>query len=216
MHLRAGLPAERVHVKPHFVADPGFSRELGSDAVFIGRLERNKGIHTLLEAVRGLPHVSLKVIGDGPAAEEVDRFIADSGLAPRVERLGQLSRERTLDVLRQARVCVVPSEVHETFGLVTIEAFACGIPVVASRMGALPEIVSDGRTGWTVPPGSGGALADALHSIWNDRAELDRRRLAARAEYEERYSPEAHYRRVVEIYDAAVRRRLHSFPERRR
>lgn len=198
----AGLPAERIFVKPHFVdPDPGPDRATpGNFALFAGRLDASKGVETLLEAWRGEPAIRLEICGDGDLAPLVARESASA----MVTFSGRLDRAALTERMKSARFLVWPSEgLFETFGLVAAEAFACGLPVIASRLGVMAEIVVDQRTGLHFEAGN----ARDLHAKvdWAVRhpdamAEMGRN---ARAEYEARFTAARNYARMMEIYAAA-------------
>lgn len=198
--VESGLPADKVVSKPNFLkSDPGVGDGGGGYALFVGRLAKEKGLGTLLEAWRRLDGVMpLKVVGDGPMAP----LLADA--PPGVEWLGRRKAAETLELMQGARVLVFPSEWYETFGRVAIEAFACGTPVIAARIGAVAELVEDGRTGLTFTPGDADDLADKVRRIGADGEAYARMRLSARAEYESRYTAERNYRLLTAIYDRAL------------
>ena len=108
-----------------------------------------------------------------------------------MEWLGRRSPAEVLELLRHAAFLVFPSEWYETFGRVAIEAFALGTPVVAARIGAVAELVDDGRTGLHFTPGDAGDLADKVRRMAVQGEEWRRMRIAARAEFEARFTPEA-------------------------
>ena len=145
----------------------------GPFLLFVGRLASNKGLRTLLEAFAPLARrddrATLVLVGeDGGMAAAVDRRARELGIEGRVHRLGHVADERLLaSAYREARALVLPSE-YEAFGLVLLEAMAQGTPVIASRVGGIPEVVDDGRTGLLVPPGEPGPLAAALGRLWDD------------------------------------------------
>ncbi len=163
--------------------DPkAFAREFGIPGpfvLFVGRLASNKGLLDLVTAFAPLarrdPTATLVLVGeDGGMAAKVDAAVQRQGLAGRVRRLGHVGSDVLLSSgYREARMLVLPSD-YEAFGLVLLEALAQGTPVVASRVGGMPEIVEDGVSGLLVPPGTPSALAGALERLWDD-AELRRR-----------------------------------------
>ncbi|MDP2267412.1 MAG: glycosyltransferase, partial [Thiobacillus sp.] len=168
--------------------------------LFVGRLSVEKGVTTLAEAMALLPDAALRVAGDGPEAGLLD------GVAG-VTRLGSLPGEAVRQEMSRAAALVVPSIWYETFGLVVIEAFACGTPVIASRIGALAELVREGETGLLFEPGNPQDLADKL--AWaqahpEQMAAMGRR---ARAQYEAEFSAEVNYRRLMEIYAGVLAER---------
>lgn len=159
-----------------------FARAYGVDGpflLFVGRLASNKGLLTLLAAFAPLarrdPQASLVLVGeDGGMGAAVDDRSRELGLSGRVRRVGHVADERLLaSAYREARALVLPSD-YEAFGLVLLEGMAQGTPVVASRVGGIPELVDDGRTGLLVPPGAPPPLADAIARLWDD-PELRRR-----------------------------------------
>ena len=117
-----------------------------------------KGVRTLLAAWEKVGDIPLKIAGEGPLLEEMRTWIGQRGLQ-HVELLGQLSRPDVYEVLREARVLIFPSAWSEPFGMILAEAFACGVPAIASRLGAMAEIVHDGQTGLHFTPGDPSDLA---------------------------------------------------------
>jgi glycosyltransferase involved in cell wall biosynthesis len=199
----AGMPADRIAVKPNFVdPDPGPGAGGGGYAVFVGRLSPEKGIETLLSAWRLLSgRMKLKIIGDGPLAPLVREAAAR---APEIEWLGYRKPEEILAVLGDATCLVMPSIWYETFGRTIIEAYAKGTPVVASRLGAMAELVDDGRTGMLFEAGSGQDLASRVAHMLDDADRLAKMRVEARRAFEKKYTGEANYRALMNIYRDAV------------
>jgi glycosyltransferase involved in cell wall biosynthesis len=201
--IQGGFPAEKIVVKPNFVeeaARPGGGH--GDDAIFVGRLSPEKGIETLLEAWSLLPgSTRLKIVGDGPLSERVARAARDD---PRLEWLGQRTKAEVEELIQQAAVMIVPSICYETFGRAIIEAYVQGVPVIASRLGAMAELVADQRTGLLFEPGSAAALAHAVTCFLADPDRRQRMRLAARQEYEARYTAEQNYQFLRSAYERAL------------
>jgi glycosyltransferase involved in cell wall biosynthesis len=201
--IEGGLPEEKIAVKPHFIdPDPGPDEGRGGYALFVGRLSPEKGSDTLLSAWERLGgKLHLKIVGDGPlaprAADAARRF-------PEVEWLGRQPLQEVYRLMGGATFLVFPSEVYETFGRVAIEAFARGTPVVASRIGAIAELVEHGRTGLHFRPGDSKDLATQVEWASRHPAELERMRKAARAEYEAKYTAGRNHQLLMEIYRTAV------------
>jgi len=106
--------------------------------------------------------------------------------------------------MKEARLLIFPSIWYETFGLSIIEAFATGLPVVASRLGAMAEIVEHGRTGLLFEPGNPEALAEAVAWAWNHPREMAEMGREARREYEAKYTAERNYEMLMAIYRKAM------------
>jgi glycosyltransferase involved in cell wall biosynthesis len=197
--IEGGLPAAKIAIIPSFAPDPG-SRGDGSGrfAFFAGRLSPEKGIATLLSAWDRLddPPLCLKVAGDGPLRDEVMRR-ADGR---RVEYLGSLSRKEVQSLMRDAAVLIFPSDCYENFPLSIVEAFAGGVPVVASRIGAMAEIIEDGRTGLHFRAGDAEDLAAKVEWLMGHADELSVMRRECRAEYLAKYTPERNYQMLMELY----------------
>jgi glycosyltransferase involved in cell wall biosynthesis len=118
-----------------------------------------------------------------------------------------LPREEVTAALKGARFVLFTSEWYETFGMAIIEAFACGVPVICSRLGAMQEIVEDGRTGLHFAPGDAGDLAAKVEWAWAHPEEMAAMGRAARAEYEAKYTAERNYEMLMEIYGKALETR---------
>lgn len=204
--VEAGWPADSVVVKPHFVdPDPGFGAGDGGYALYVGRLSAEKGIATLLDGWARLgAAIPLRIVGDGPLAGDVVRAAASNRS---IQWLGHRSRAEVAALLGRARFVVVPSSCYETFGRAVIEAYAAGAPVVAADIGALAELVDDGRTGRLFAPGDGEALAGQVASLIGGNGAIGAMRREARAEYESRYTMAQNYDQLRRIYELARGRR---------
>lgn len=208
---RAGLAAERLHVKCNFTsaAVPLPFSERAPCAVYLGRLSDEKGVWTLLEAWRllGARAPKLRLIGAGENELDVRARIAETGISERVEWLGTLPHTRAMDELARARLLIFPSIWYEPFGLSVIEAYARAVPVLASRIGSLPELVPDGLTGALFEPGDALALARRVSHLWADPEQLERMGSAAHRAWDAHYSPGANRERLEQIYRAALAER---------
>ena len=210
--IAGGLSADRIVVKPNFVADPGVRTRsvrtqsadtlTGKAALFVGRLVPEKGVRTLLRAWCKLKHIPLSIVGDGPLFTEAKTFIEQHQLS-NVSLLGQCDAQEVMRLIKDARCVLVPSECYEGFPLTIAEAFACGVPVITSRLGAMAEIVADGMTGLHHTPGDADDLAAKVQWAWAHAERLGHMGAHARQVYEREYSEERNYTRLMEIYDLA-------------
>jgi glycosyltransferase involved in cell wall biosynthesis len=207
MLIQRGFPPERVTCIPHFtesVRESGYAAGPRGYLLYFGRLSAVKGVRTLVMAMRELQGVVLKIVGDGPQRAELERLAqqvrADGGIQFHGRKVGQELEE----LISGARAVIVPSEFYETFGLTCIESFAWGKPVIASRLGSLPEIVREGENGLLFRPGDAADLGAAVSRLLRDTplaSSMGRRNQAA---VQEKYLPEAHYRRLLGIYDLVL------------
>jgi len=201
--IEAGFPEERIVVKPHFVEDPGVTANGGDYALFVGRLAPEKGVPTLLRAWDKLGHIPLKIRGVGPLLPEVrDLSLKSKGMVEMVPRLDRAGMNK---LMAGARFLIWPSEgYYETFGYVAAEAFACGLPVIASKTGVAEEIVNDHHTGLHFTVGDSDSLAEKVDWSWAHPLEMMEMGRAARAEYEAKYTPERNYPMLINVYRRAM------------
>ena len=206
--IEGGIPAEKIALKPNFVhLDPGAREGRGEYALFVGRLSEEKGAQTLLAAWQRLQaRIPLRIAGSGPEREFLEAHATQMGLSG-VRFLGQLPHDEVLAALKGARFLVFTSELYETFGMTIVEAFACGVPVICSRLGAMEEIVADGRTGLHFTPGNADDLAAKVEWAWAHPEEMAAMGRAARAEYEAKYTAERNYTMLMEIYERVIHAR---------
>ena len=203
--IRAGFPANKLVVKANFVdPDPGEKLAAGEYALFIGRLDQTKGTRVLLDAWKRLPaKYPLHVVGDGPDREWMEAQVRESRLSEVTFR-GRLSHAEALEAVKGARFTVMPSTWYETFGLCIIESFACGTPVLCSRLGAMSEIVDDRVTGLHFRPGDPEDLAKKVEWAWSHPLALTSMGAVARRKYESAYNAAKNYSVLMEIYEQAM------------
>jgi glycosyltransferase involved in cell wall biosynthesis len=203
--IQGGLSSDKMVVKPNFVSpDPGLRSGNGHYALFVGRLSPEKGVLTLLQAWQGLRGIPLRIVGDGPLMDQMQAVVQTEKLQW-VKVLGRRPPNDIIELMKGTRFLVFPSQWYETFGRVAIEAFACGVPVVASRLGAMAEIVEEGRTGLLFRPGDSGDLAEKVRWAVDHPDVMCRMGEAARREYEEKYTPEKNYKMLLNVYEQAIR-----------
>lgn len=202
--IAGGLPADRIRVKPNFVLpDPGPKSGLGDYALFVGRMVKSKGVPTMLEAWEELPAIPLHAVGDGPGREQIESG-QKAGKFSSVNYRGRLPRADTLAVIKNARFLVFPSEWYEGFPVTIAEAFACGVPVVASRLGAMQEIIADGVTGLHFESGNVQDLRKKVEWAWEHPSEMQEMGRRARQEFERKYMAEQNIVMLEEAYEFAM------------
>ena len=202
--IAGGLPADRFRVKPNFVLpDPGAKSGRGEYALFVGRLVQSKGVSMLLEAWKQLPTIPLHVVGDGPCRQQMESE-QRPGALPSLTYRGQLRRAETLHAMKNARFLIFPSEWYEGFPVTIAEAFACGVPVVGSRLGAMQEIISDGVTGLHFRAGDVQDFRSKMQWAWDHPAEMEEMGRRARQEFERKYTAEQNILLLEAAYDFAM------------
>jgi glycosyltransferase involved in cell wall biosynthesis len=211
-HLRnrvvaGGLPAARVGVLPNpVVAAPAPRPAPDGPPVVLhaSRLVAEKGVDVLLDAAARLPAgVRVRLLGSGRVERQVRARVATEGLP--VEVLGPQPPEAVRAHLREATAAVLPALWEENCPMALLEAAAQGVPVVASAVGGIPELVDDGGTGLLVPPGDAGALAGALTRLVEHPGEAAAMGRAGWARARERHDPAAHVDALLDVYRRVAR-----------
>ena len=200
--VEGGLPADRVRVLPNPVVAAPAPRRAGAGPPFLlyaGRLVPEKGIDALLDATRRLPDgVRLRLAGEGRMERQVRARVAAEDLP--VDALGSLTPPEVAAQLRAAVAAVLPALWWENCPMAVLEAAAQGVPVVASAVGGIPELVEDGGTGLLVPPGNGDALAAAVTRLVAHPDEAARLGAAGWARVRARHDPGRHVAALQETY----------------
>jgi glycosyltransferase involved in cell wall biosynthesis len=194
--IEAGLPAGRIAVRPNFVESPDRVSQPREGVLYVGRLSTEKGIAVLLEALQQDGQPGVRIVGDGP---EAARLRGRRG----VRALGALPGEAVLREMGTARALVIPSIWYENHPRTLVEAYACGTPVIASRMGALATLVEEGRTGLLFEAGNAADLARVLRWAHEHPEAMAAMGARARQVYEAEYSAQRGYERLIGIYEEA-------------
>ncbi len=201
--IEAGFSSDRVIVLPNMVefTDLPADASHGEYAVYSGRMSPEKGVATLLEAAGRIPDIPIHLLGDGPDYDDLRAHAP-----PNAKFMGQLSRDRVLEAYRKSRFLVFPSRCFEGCPLVISEAMSHGLPVVASRISGIPELVDEGVTGLLFKPGNADELASKMTMLWKDPDLCARMGQAGRKKAHIEYSEEVHWSRLLEIYNLARER----------
>jgi glycosyltransferase involved in cell wall biosynthesis len=203
-HLEVNAVIRRAIVPyfPTMVARQGSGHGTRRRVVFAGRVVHPKGVGVLIRAAREVDG-EFVVCGDGLQLDAMRRLARRLGVDERVRFTGWLGAEQLADELANASVVVVPSLWPEPFGLVGIEAFAAGRPAVASATGGIGDWLEDGVSGFTVPPGDSGRLAQALNELLSDPELQTRMGEAGRKTVSDRFSTSHHLAALVAAYESA-------------
>lgn len=202
--VEAGFPADKIAVKPNFLYDPFVNlpvlggTERSSFALFVGRISQEKGIVTLLKAWSGLSSDDcvLKLAGGGP----LEGMLTGK---KNIVALGRQEPSQVSKLMSQAAFLVLPSEWYEGFPLVLVEAFAHGLPILASKLGSMADIIQDGETGLLFTPGDASELAAKVRWLLENPQQRQMLGANARRIFLEKYTAERNYAELMAIYGAA-------------
>ena len=205
--VEAGFPLDKIAVKPNSVALKNGSPAFRGDrqgGLFVGRLSPEKGIATLLHAAR-LVDTPLRIVGDGPLFETLKRNESES-----MAVLGRKPPTEVVEEMSRAAFLIMPSEWYEGCPMTLLEAFSQGLPVIASRLGAMAEIIEGGATGLLFTPGDAEDLAAKMRWAASHAEEMRRMGEAAYRAYLEKYTPERNYQTLMTVYRDAIAARRKS------
>lgn len=198
-HLSAGLPEERIQVRPHFAWPSDRRSGAGEYFLYVGRLSPEKGVATLLSYWQDVD-AALRIVGDGPELQRLKDLAP-----PRVEFLGSVTPERVPELLLSARALLVPSVWYEGAGKAVLEAYAAGVAVVASHVGALPEVVFDDDSGFLADPTDRMAWRDLTLRFLDDSTSV-RLGESAWKLWRDRFSPTQGLRSLEAAYETVLAR----------
>ncbi len=178
------------------------SYKQGNGLVYFGRLSQEKGIKTLLEAMKQLPAINLSIIGTGPQEDAIKEFISNNNLN-NVKLLGYKSGSELYGLIKDSRLVILPSVWYENNSIAILEAFAMAKPVIASDLGGNSELVQNGKTGFLFTAGNVADLKNKI-SINYNISELENMGKNARQFVEQNCSPEVHLKQILEVYQNLV------------
>jgi glycosyltransferase involved in cell wall biosynthesis len=198
----SGIDPRKIVVVPNFVDVKRFEprREQGRYFIYFGRIERSKGIPTLIEAFARMPEVPLVVAGEGEFLEQARALAADSS---NIEFVGFKSGKELYDLVGGAVASILPSEAYENCPVSILESFAAARPAIGARIGGIPELIEHGEDGFVFERGNVDELCAYVKTIWSQRASNGMGK-AARSKVEQQFSAEVHYRRIRSVYDSLL------------
>jgi len=198
-----GIPARKVLTLPNFIDSPTNPDPwtAGEGWVYAGRLTPEKGVDVVIEAARQLPDLPLWICGTGPDLAALQQRAQAMN---HVHFMGHLPRARLASLLSRAKAVSVPSRWYENFPFAVLEAQALARPVVASRIGGIPEQIEDGIDGLLIPPNDPSALAGAISKLSSDPALAQQIGLAGARRVREQLSAATHMDRLLGLYDQVL------------
>ena len=196
IYIKAGWPNNKICMKSNFIDDPGGQAMVPRKrrAVFVGRLSEEKGIEVLINAWNKI-NFPLDIIGEGEVIGVDNNAVC---------LLGRKHKEFVIDAVKSVEFIIVPSICYEGFPMAIVEAFACGTPVLCSRLGSMEEIVEDGVTGLHFEAGNSQDLQEKAQWLIDNPEQTREMGRNARNEYLAKYTPEKNYEMLMDIYQQAI------------
>ena len=177
---------------------------LGDYAFYLGRLSKEKGILNLIEAIGDIPDAKLLIAGDGPEREKIEAYISEHKLDGRITLLGYQNQDSIHKYITNSRFVVIPSICNENCPYSVLEAMEIGKPIVASRIGGIPELIADGENGYLYKADDINELKEKLTLLLDNDDKVNRFAQKSRELYESYYSPDSYYNELIKIYNKVM------------
>ncbi|MCG7994335.1 MAG: glycosyltransferase family 4 protein [Candidatus Thiodiazotropha taylori] len=196
--VMSGVSNNKITIKPNYIDHVSEKNTKRSDELlYVGRLSNEKGISLLLDALSKLNGFKVTVIGEGPELPLVQNN-------KNIKYIGKLTNESVLKKMSSALALLIPSICYENFPRIIVEAYSCGLPVIASSIGSIKNIVDDGETGLLFDPISSTDMATKINWAVCNQEEMNKMGLKARKKYENEYTAEKNYKQLIDIYLRAI------------
>lgn len=177
---------------------------LGDYAFYLGRLSKEKGILNLIEAIGDIPNAKLLIAGDGPERERIKAYISEHKFDGRITLLGYQNQDSIHKYITNSRFVVIPSICNENCPYSVLEAMEIGKPIVASRIGGIPELITDGENGYLYKADDINELKEKLTLLLDEDEKVNRFAQKSRELYESYYSPDSYYNELIKIYNKVM------------
>lgn len=203
--IEYGFDEERFITIPNFIEiDTAIPRTDNKDYIlYLGRLSEEKGVKTFIRVAEKIPSIDFKILGDGPQREMLEEMVREKNLT-NIEFSGKRNREEVYNLISDALFVIVPSEWYENYPYSILESFLLGKPVIASRIGGIPELVDDGINGLLFEPGNEEDMAKKIKHLLSDKDDINQMGKKAREKVERSYNSEIHYERIMGIYNLVL------------
>ncbi len=199
--IQYGIPENKISMVHNFtdVSDivPNFS--VGEYVLYFGRVDRSKGILTLIKAALPLKQIPLYIVGDGEAMSEAQQIVEENE-CDHIHFLGFKQGDELRELILNSMCTVLPSEWYENCPMSVLESFAYGKPVIGANIGGIPELIENGVDGFLVPPGEYERLRDRLRWIYDHKTEVMAMGEAARKKMETEFNADIHYEKIMNVY----------------
>ena len=169
--------------------------------LYVGRISREKGVNVLIDAFSQMPTQSLLIVGDGPEKKLLEETATPFN---NIRFAGKKTNAEVLSLMRDCKTLLFPSLCYEGLPFTILEAFSTGTPVIASRLGAMAELIQEGYNGYLFKPGDAIELKNKISLLLKSDGELQGMYNNARQTYLEKYHPDVHYRNIIQVYEMAI------------
>jgi glycosyltransferase involved in cell wall biosynthesis len=196
-----GIKAEKVKQLYNFIDIQKFqpSQEIGEGLLYFGRLTEEKGLLLLLEAMKDLKDINLKIVGSGPQKTELENFITANNLS-NVKLFSHKSGPELYDLIKKSRLAVVPAIWYENNPIAVLEAMALGKPVIGPDLGGMPELVMSGKTGLIFQAGNANDLKLKIKALYNDQELVAKMGQNTQEFIKQNFTAQTHLAQILDIY----------------
>jgi glycosyltransferase involved in cell wall biosynthesis len=184
-------------IKLRMAQQPAVSKE--RFILYVGRIEKIKGIFTLIDAVKGTD-IKLKIAGTGPALEQMQAYVTENNMS-NVEFLGHVAKMKVYELTLQSECVVCPSEWYENYPFSVIESLLMSRPVIGANIGGIPELVLDGKTGLLFEAGDVAQLREKIFELWNNPQYAERLGAGAREHAWQRVNALTHWNMLSSVIE---------------
>lgn len=204
--IEFGINPNKIEYIPNFVDIESFkfSKEREDYFIYLGRLSEEKGIKTLIDSMKQVNKANLKIIGTGPLMDNLENYKQHNKLN-NVEFLGFKTGDELKSIVAKCMFVVIPSEWYENCPMSVIEAMSMGKPIIGADIGGIPELINK-KCGLIFEPGNSNDLAQKINLLLNDKNMINEFAINARREVEEKYSGNAHLKKIESVYSELLSR----------
>ena len=205
--IQDGIPENNIEAVHNFIDMDNYNVEVEDDgyAFYFGRLIKEKGIFTLLEAVKGLKDKKLLIAGDGPDLEKIKEYLNKNNMQENVKLLGYIDSDKVKEYVRKSRFIIVPSIWYENCPYSVLETLAIGKPIIGSNLGGIPELVKNNESGLIYTYNKPKELQEKMRVLFENKELADELGKNAKQIAKEEYSKESYYNKIINIYEGAVK-----------
>lgn len=205
--IQDGIPENNIEAIHNFIDMDNYNVEVEDDgyAFYFGRLIKEKGIFTLLEAFKSLKDKKLLIAGDGPDLEKIKEYLNKNNMQENVKLLGYIDSDKVKEYVRKSRFIIVPSIWYENCPYSVLETLAIGKPIIGSNLGGIPELVKNNESGLIYTYNKPKELQEKMRVLFENKELADELGKNAKQIAKKEYSKESYYNKIINIYEGAVK-----------